>query len=538
MFLKINYLYFMKYKVGQDRNQTYLFPVSMEEAVSSDNEVRLIDLFVDSLPLDDYGFKVDFIENGAPAYHPGDLLKLYLYGYLNKTRSSRDLEKESKRNIEVIWLLKGLQPDHNTISNFRRDNPIAIKNVFRATVKIAKHFNLIGRKLIAGDSTKLRAQNSKKNNYNQEKIERHVEYIDRKIEEYNTALSKGDCGNPEEIKKKIEKQVERKAKYNQLEQQLKKTGQEQISTSDPESRQMITRNNITEVAYNIQSTTDADYCIPIDYEVTNNNDSKALGHMVTRASEIIETTDFTALYDKGYHTGSELKTAQELGANIMVAIPDPASNAPDTKYNIINFNYDPQTDSYTCPESHILTTNGSWYTKNRGKHRAEIQVKQYKTKECKNCPVKQKCTKSDVGRVLERSEYAEYIEQNKKNVEANKELYKRRQAIVEHPYGTIKRQWGFYYILTKKGIGRASADVGLMFVAYSLRRIINIIGFGTFRGFMTLLCSIIITIINAIKRILSFYAQLYLLGCKLLLNLEMSLNSFIFTHIFKIKIGF
>jgi transposase len=151
----------MKFIQGHNRNQTYLFPVSLNDAVDAENEVRLIDVFVDSLKLDEFGFKTDFIENGRPAYHPADLLKLFIYGYLNQLRSSRKLEKECKRNIESMWLLKCLNPDHNTISNFRRDNPKAIKKVFRETVKIAKHFNLIGGTLIAGDSTKLRAQNSK-----------------------------------------------------------------------------------------------------------------------------------------------------------------------------------------------------------------------------------------------------------------------------------------------------------------------------------------------------------------------------------------
>ena len=160
----------MKYIQGQNRNQTCLFPVSLEDSIEFDNEVRLIDLFVDSLSLKDFGFKVVFVENGRPAYHPDNLLKLYIYGYLNKVRSSRDLEKECKRNIEVMWLLNCLKPDHNTISNFRRDNPKAINKVFRETVRLAKHFDLIGGKLIAGDSTKLRAQNSKKNNFNQKYI--------------------------------------------------------------------------------------------------------------------------------------------------------------------------------------------------------------------------------------------------------------------------------------------------------------------------------------------------------------------------------
>jgi transposase len=167
----------MKFIQGQSREQINLFPVSLDCSIDPDNEVRIIDLFVESLSVKDYGFRTDFTENGRPAYHPTDLLKLFIYGYLNKVRSSRDLEKECGRNIEVMWLLKFLKPDHNTISNFRRDNPQAIKKVFRTTVQIARHFDLIGGKLIAGDSTKLRSQNSKKNNFNQAKINRHLDYI-------------------------------------------------------------------------------------------------------------------------------------------------------------------------------------------------------------------------------------------------------------------------------------------------------------------------------------------------------------------------
>jgi transposase len=259
----------MKFIQGQSRTQINLFPVSLDQSIDSENEVRIIDIFVDSLSIKDYGFRTDFIENGRPAYHPADLLKLFIYGYLNKFRSSRDLEKECKRNIEVMWLLKCLRTDHNTISNFHRDNPKAIKEVFRATVKIAKHFDLIGGKLIAGDSTKLRAQNSKKNNYNQAKINRHIAYIDNKLEEYTRALADNDGDNRQQIEDEIGKQQKRKDNYRNLEQQLKESGEQQISVSDLESRQIMLRNNITEVAYNVQSTVDSKNSIPIDYKVTN-----------------------------------------------------------------------------------------------------------------------------------------------------------------------------------------------------------------------------------------------------------------------------
>jgi len=471
----------MKFIQGQDRSQTHLFPVSIDQSIDVENEVRLIDLFVDSLELENVGFEKHFVENGRPAYHPSDLLKLYIYGYMNKVRSSRDLEKECKRNIEVMWLMKCLQPDHNTISNFRRDNPKAIKQVFRQTVEMAKHFNLIGGKLLAGDSSKFRAQNSKKNNFNKKKIERHVAYIDNKLDEYNQQLAELDGDHKEKIEKEIEKHNNRKDNYKQIQNQLDESGQVQVSTSDPDSRQMIVRNNITEVAYNVQTTVDAQNNIPIDYKLTNTNDSKAMGDMLLRAKSILHTNEFIALYDKGYHTGSELDRAEQLGIQTIVAIPGipRSSQAPDPDYNVENFEYSFDSNSYICPQGHSLKTNGTWH---KGRN---YYFRQYKTPECRHCPVRPKCTKSTQnGKIIQRSEYIPAIERNRERVKQNPELYKQRQAIVEHPYGTIKRQWGFSYIITKKGLERASADVGLMFTAYNIRRIINILGINAMKKYL------------------------------------------------------
>jgi len=488
----------MKFIKGHDRSQTHLFPISLDQSIDPENEVRLIDLFVESLPINEHGFKTVFVENGRPAYHPKDLLKLYIYGYLNKTRSSRDLEKECKRNIEVMWLLRCLQPDHNTISNFRRDNPKAIKKVFRETVKIARHFDLIGGKLVAGDSTKLRAQNSKKNNFNQKKIARHIAYIDNKLEEYNNLLAEADDNQKkEQIEKEIDKHTIRKESYRQIEQQLKESGEAQVSTSDPESRQLITRNNITEVAYNVQTTVDAKYCLPIDYKLTNTNDSKAMGNMLQRAKSILRTNHFTALYDKGYHTGTEFKLADDLGIEVMVAIPGLASQAPDPRYNVENFSYFEDGDYYVCPQGEKLTTPGTW-------HKSKTYYfKRYTTRACVSCPVKEKCSKAKYGKGIQRSEYQHYVNNNKERIEQNKEYYRRRQAIVEHPYGTIKRQWGFSYILTKKYKQRAEADVGLMFVAYNLRRIINILGKNALQKYLKEVLSLLFALWGPIRLHLS-----------------------------------
>ena len=472
----------MQYIQGKNRTQSILFPQSLDQIIDQENEVRIIDLFVESINPADFKFVTKTSIEGRPSYNPKDLLKLFVYGYLNQIRSSRALEKECKRNIELMWLMKELAPDHNTISNFRRDNEKAIRKVFRYTVSIAKQFDLIGGKLVAGDSTKLRAQNSKKNNFNERKIERHLAYIDNKLDEYNKALELTDGENKKLIELEILKQNRRKRQYNQYTEILQQTGEVQISTSDPDSRQLITRNNITEVAYNVQTVVDAKHNLPIDYKVTNENDSKAMGTMLRRTKTILQTTDFTALYDKGYHTGTEIKTAIDLGIHIMVAIPEVASNAPDVAYNVANFKYDKVNDIYTCPQQNTLNTNGKWYNKDRGK--SSVKIKQYKTKACSTCPVKDLCTKNKDGRMIERSEHAPFIEQNKLNIEANPTLYKKRQAIVEHPYGILKRQWGFYYIMTKKSKKRASADVGLMFTAFNLRRIMNIVDKNVFKKFL------------------------------------------------------
>ena len=495
----------MKYIAGKNRDQVEFF--SLEQAVGSENEVRLIDLFVDSLDLKQFGFQVNFVENGRPAYRPGDLLRVFLYGYLNRIRSSRHLEKECKRNLELMWLMRGLAPDHNTIANFRKDNPQAIKKVFRATVQLAKHFELIGNKLIAGDSTKLRAQNSKKNNFNPKKIALHLSRIDEKLEAYTQIVSQedGDDKAKKQAQEQVIKYLQQRSKYEQINQQLQDTGETQISTSDPDSRQMITRNNITEVAYNIQSTVDAQHNIPIDFKVTNKNDYKAMGGMVRRAKTILGTSDFTALYDKGYHTGTEFDYAHKHGVEVIVAFPEVAAHAPDTAYDVAQFNYNKTRDQYTCPAQQTLTTNGRWYNKASGK--TINRVKHYKTKACQGCSHFARCTKNSAGRLIERSEHMDLIEANKKRLLENQALYRRRQAIVEHPYGIIKRQWDFYYIMTKKTMKRATADVGLIFTVYNLRRIFNLIAPEVLKSYLEKLGVLFFMILRHVSGFLSSNKQ-------------------------------
>jgi transposase len=447
----------------------------------------------------DFGFKIKTTSEGRPAYHPKVLLKLFVYGYMNRIRSSRQLEKECRRNIELMWLLKELVPDHNTIANFRKDNVDAIKKVFRHTVSIATYFELIGGKLIAGDSVKLRAQNSRKNNFNPQKLKQHVEYIDKKLDEYNKELEKADEDKTESVEQEIKKQTERKQKYEQMQQQLTESGQTQISTADPDSRLLTAAHHVQEVGYNVQSTVDAAHCLLIDFEVTNENDRKAMGAMVERAETILKTNDFTALYDKGYYTGSQLQAAQATGATVMVGIPAPSTTAPDPHYNMEHFTYDAPSDTYTCPQGETLSTTGTYYKRHRAEE--ELAVKQYRTSACRRCPVHARCTRNRNGRMIERTPYTQCFEQNARNMTAQPEIYKQRKCIVEHPFGTLKRQWGFGYILTKKGKMRASADVGLMFLAYNFRRMINIIGKNALEQYLGVLALLFLWILKPKKRI-------------------------------------
>lgn len=463
----------MEYQQKQSRTQLTLYTTCLDDMVSDENTVRIIDDFVDSLHLQDFGFKT-LPAQGRPPYDPADLLKLYIYGYLNKIRSSRQLELECTRNIELIWLLGNLKPDHNTIARFRKNHPKVIKRVFRATVSIAKNHELIGARLIAGDSTKLRAQNSKKNNFNLKKVARHLDYIDKKLEEHQQKLAIADGDDKEKLQQQIAHRKKQRKKYVHLQASLqsdKTTENPQISTSDPDSRHQIVRGAITEVCYTAQTTVDAAHKLLIDYKITNQNDKKAMGIMLRRAKSILRTHTFTALYDKGYHTGSEFKVANDLDINTLVAIPGigRASQAPDPSYNAGYFYYSPEHDDYTCPQGNLLTSNGNWYKARN------YRFKQYKTKKCKHCPVRSNCTTAKQnGKIIQRSGFAPYIEKNAREVAKHPHLYKRRQALVEHPFGTIKRQWGFDHIITKKGKQAASADFGFIALAYNLKRLIKL----------------------------------------------------------------
>jgi transposase len=468
----------MKYLTGFDRTQSTLFPQCIDELISADAEVRVIDLFVDSLPLEQLGFYDHKpVEEGRPMYHPRDLFKLYVYGYLNRIRTSRLLERECKRNVELIWLLKGLQPCFRTIAGFRSQNPQLFRNTFNHFVSQLNRGKFFGRKVVAVDSSKFRAVNSKKNNFNQRKIDRQLERIDHKIAEYLSELDQGDLSEnkQEEIAQKVKRQKDQRKKYKRIEKQMKASGLDQISTTDPQARSMILHGSVIEVAYNTQTIADDKHNLIVDYEVTNCNDRKALLGMGQRAKAVCETDAITVLADKGYHNGEQLAACEKEGIKTFVAPPEVprSSPIPTPEYYGEQFKYHKSTDTYTCPQGHVMKTTGHWY--NKKYEQFVTRVKHYKTPNCKNCPVKPDCTRNPKGRFIERSEHAESVERNNNRVKRNTASYSKRQQIIEHIFGTIKRQWGFDHILLKS-IDKNDGEFGLIYLIYNFRRVLNILG--------------------------------------------------------------
>jgi len=480
----------MQYISGQPRQQTYF--TTLEDQVSPGNPVRLIDAFVDKLDLQRLGFqKTVHKSEGRPPFAPVVLLKLYLYGYLNKIRSSRKLEKESSRNIELQWLLQHLQPNYHTIADFRKLHAVALQSMFKLYIQFLSNTGLLGKTTIAIDGSKFKAVNSKKNNYNQKKIDKHFRFIEEKTARYLQELDELDkqestSGGGDELpiqKEKIAeglaKLKERTIKYDKLQQQLNNTEDKQISTTDPDSRSILITKSIVEVAYNTQNAVDDKHNLIVHTEATNINDGKALQQAATQAKENLQLQKedkLMVLADKGYHTGAELQHCQLANMITHVAYKEqPSVKHIASEFLSENFSYDKNTDSYTCPAGATLTSLGTWHNKKGEANETSYRFKTYRTAACKTCALKDQCTKLPK-RIIHRSEYQDAVDINDNNIKQNPQYYKRRQAIVEHPFGTIKRHFGFTHTLLK-GLQKVNGEMNLIMFCYNFLRTKNILGF-------------------------------------------------------------
>jgi len=479
----------MEYIQGMDRGQMVLFPDSLDEYVLEDNPVRVVDVYVDSLDMKALGFtKAELHETGRPMYAPQDLLKLYIYGYMNRLRSSRRLETESYRNVELMWLLKKLTPDHKTIARFRHDNSAALKNVFRNFVKLCMKLGLYGKELVAIDGSKFRAVNSKNSNFNEEKLKALIARIDTNLEKYLCELDKNDISDPEtstpsasQIKEIIAELENRKSRYQAMANELKESGETQISTTDGDSRRMM-NNGKPEVCYNVQTAVDGKNCLIADFDVTNEaNDKKQLSAMAKKAKEILEADRLTVVADVGYDSATEINTCLEndiiphiagLEDGIQFCAQSSTGDLPETYANG-RCVYLPGRNVAVCPMGTILYP--AYYRKSK---RCAVFAN-YKA--CSGCG--KKCTIEKYKKfelIMKPSEFSKTYDVEGLQVRqilytSNKEIVKRRKAIVEHPFGILKRILSADHCLTKWFTG-VSGEFSLAFLALNMKRVINILG--------------------------------------------------------------
>ncbi|WP_238567358.1 IS1182 family transposase [Flavobacterium sp. 83] len=469
----------MQHIQGISRNQLRIS--SLEDAISSDNQVRFIDAFVNTISILRLGFSLQTLKKeGRPSYQTPVFLKIYLYGYLNGIRSSRKLEKECFRNLEMQWLLEGICPNYHSISDFRKNNPVALKNLFKLFVCFLKDIDLIGAETIAIDGTKSRAHNSKKANFNQKKIDKHLEYIENKTQEYLTALQENDVQeNPviiQNIQEKIERLKGNKLRYELLEEKLKASGEPQISTTDSDARALLVQGQVVEISFNIQAAVDAKHNLVVATHTINRNDRNALSAIALEAKENLGIATYSALVDKGYHNGKQIEICQQANITTIVAQPNQGKsneNGTQPDYLVANFQYDKNTDTYTCPQGETLHTTGNWHKKSSSKD--GYNFKKYRTSKCKECAVKHLCTSRSGGREIDRGQYADAVEENNKRYRENPQLYRKRQEINEHIFGTIKRQWGYNHT-NLTGLEKVNGEHSLIMLVYNIKRSINILG--------------------------------------------------------------
>jgi transposase len=461
---------------GANRHEEILFPERLDDYIAEENPVRFIDAFVDHLNLTTLGFqRATPAATGRPAYHPADLLKLYIYGYLYRLRSSRRLEQETHRNVELMWLLKKLRPDHKTIADFRKNNLKPMRQVCREFTLLCKQLDLFAGVLVAIDGSKFKAVNAKERNFTSDKLTHLLQQIDQRVEGYLKDLdgqdNEEDAGTPggavvENLQAKIETLQQRKLLYSDLQAQLEASGETQLSRTDPESRAMILgKGRGTEVCYNVQMAVDSKHKLIIANDVTNDTgDRDWLSPMALQAKAVLGCS-FDAVADVGYYHGEEVKTCLEAGITPYVARPITSANQKLGLFSKDDFTYDGATDTYQCPAGERLTFR--FATVELGRH-----IRYYATSACRACPLKPQCTRNKGG--LTRWVDEHLLEEMEQRVRSRPEVMKQRKQLVEHPFGTMKRWWDAGYFLMR-GLEKVRTEFSLTVLAYNLRRVLNLV---------------------------------------------------------------
>ena len=461
---------------GESRNQATLLPECLDDYIAEDNPVRAVEAFIDELDLLALGFAgTEPAATGRPSYHPSVLLKLYLYGYLNRIQSSRRLERECQRNVEIMWLTGKLSPDFKTIADFRRDNGEAIRNVCRQFVMLCRRLNLFSPAVVAIDGSKFKAVNAHDRNFTRAKLDKRMQQIDQCIERYLTAMDTADRQQSDvaevktaRLREKIATLQKDMAELREIDAQLKESTSGQVSLTDPDARAMATSNSRGLVGYNVQTAVETKHHLIVAHEVTNiGTDRQHLSRMAKQAKVAMETDELNVLADRGYYSGDEILACDEAGITPYVSKPMTSGARAEGRFDKEDFIYDPETDQYRCPAGSKLTWR---FARVENGH----LINRYWSSDCPHCPIKERCTPSPQRRVS-RWEHEANLERMQRRLDMRPEAMRIRRQTVEHPFGTIKYWMGARHFLTRT-LDRVSTEMSLHVLAYNMKRVMQIMG--------------------------------------------------------------
>ena len=457
---------------GEDRSQATLFPERLDDYVAEDSSVRVIDVFIDELDLSGMGFKTQPNETGRPAYHPTTMLKLFVYGYLNRVHSSRRLEREAQRNVELMWLTGRLAPDFKTIADFRKDNGEPIRQVCRQFVILCRNLNLFANAFVAIDGSKFKAVNNRDRNFTKAKMKRRIAEVDATIERYLQQLAEADRQEPAEdktqrLEDKIAAMRKEMARLKKLEARMLEAPGQQISLTDPDSRSMKSR-GAGIVGYNVQTAVDTKHHLIVAHEVTNSgSDRRQMANMAKQAKSALEAEELRVVADRGYYRGEEILDCDK--ANIKTYLPKPKTspNRARGQFDRAAFRYIASDDEYECPAGQRLKRRATMQDNGKKMYRYWATV-------CQQCSMKAECTSGKERRVT-RWEHEAVVEEAQARLDRNPDMMRIRRATVEHPFGTLKAWMGATHFLTKT-LDRVSTEMSLHVLAYNMKRMMNIFG--------------------------------------------------------------
>lgn len=457
---------------GEDRTQATLFPERIDDYVAEDSPVRVVDVFIDDLDVSGLGFRTEPNATGRPSYHPKMMLKLYVYGYLNRVQSSRRLEREAQRNVELMWLTGHLAPDFKTIADFRKDNGEAIRLVCREFVMLCRKLGLLNNTLVAIDGSKFKAVNNRDKNFTRAKMKRRLAEVEASVDRYLTQLTEVDATEMDDdkgavLEEKISRLREEMARLKKFEVRMLEAPDQQLSLTDPDARSMNSRGTGM-VGYNMQSAVDSQHHLIIAHEVTNiGSDRSQLANVAKQAKETLQVEALNVVADRGYYNGDEIRACEQAGIDAYLPKPKTSPNKAKGLFDRAAFQYIDEDDEYQCPAGERLTHRTT--STEKGK-----EIKRYWTSACSSCAIKHQCTTGNERRVS-RWVHADVLDRAQARLDKQPDSMRVRRATVEHPFGTIKSWMGATHFQMKT-LPRVSTEMSLHVLSYNMKRAINLLG--------------------------------------------------------------